>query len=217
MTELIAPRAPWERRLVLALLAAAVVASVVGNTMTPVLFRESPVGLLAVLSSYAQMALASARIDPVTFVIVAGTRRWIGDLIAFAGGRVLGGEVLAWYTRRSGRMLILPARLNERWWLARDAAVVLIPHVAVSALLGVAGMPWRRFAVLKLIGSVSTVVVMWYVAGVVHLPLSWAADFVEANAVMLTVVATLVGGAWWAWQRRTSSGSAQVSERVADQ
>ena len=217
MTDLIAPSAPWERRIVLALLAVTVVASVVGNAMTPVLFRESPVGLLAVLSSYTQMALASARVDPVTFVVVASARRWIGEMIAFAGGRVLGGEVLAWYTKRSGRMLVLPERLNERWWLARDAAVVLIPHVAVSALFGVAGMPWRRFAVLKLVGSVLTVVVMWHLAGVVHLPLSWAADFVEANAVGLTVLAAVVGGAWWVWQRRTSSGSAQVSEGSADQ
>ena len=216
MTDLIAPRAPWERRTVLALLAAAVVASIVGNTMTPVLFRESPVGLLAVLSSYAQMALASARVDPLTFVVVAGARRWIGDLIAFAGGRVLGSEVLAWYTKRSGRVLVLPERLNQRWWLARDAVVVLVPHVAISALLGVAGMPWRRFAVLKLVGSVLTVMVMWYVAGVVHLPLAWVADFVEANAVVLTVLAALAGGAWWMWQRRTSNGPAQVSEGGAD-
>lgn len=206
MTELIARRAPWERRTVLALLAISVVASVVGNTMTPVLFRQSPVTLLAVLSSYGQMALASARVDPVTFVVVASARRWVGELIAFAGGRVLGGEVLAWYTRRSGAAPKLPQRLNERWWLARDAVVVLVPHVALSALFGVAGMPWRRFAALKLVGSVLTVVAMWYIAGAVRLPLSVVADFVEANAVVLTVVAVAAGTTWWAWQRRASGG-----------
>ncbi len=193
---------PWQRRLVLILLGVSLCSGVIGNALTLVLLRESPVALLVVHASYPQLALASVRLDPVTFVAVAAVRRWLGEAVFFAAGRVIGTDVLAWYARRSGKPLRLPHRLNHRYALVRDAVVLLLPHPLVSAFFGVAGMPWTRFLVLKLVGSVLTVTAFWYAAG--FLPLEMAADFLEANAVAITVFGVVLALAWWRWQRRAN-------------
>jgi MYXO-CTERM domain-containing protein len=203
-----AARSAWSRRAVIALLAASFTAGAVGNALTPMLLRESPATLLTVHASYPQMGLASARLDPVTFVAVAAVRRWLGELVFFAGGRVLGGELLAWYAQRRGKSLALPHRLNHRYAVVRDAVVVLLPHPLVAAFFGAVGMPGLRYTALKLVGSVVTVLVLWRVAGVVRLPLSVAADFVEANAVAITALGLLGAGALWWWRRRTKRGGA---------
>jgi membrane protein DedA with SNARE-associated domain len=192
---------PRLRRAVLGLLGLSVAAGVVGNVFMPLLLRRSPVLLLAIQSSYAQMGLASSRLDPVTFIAVAALRRWIGEVVAFAGGRVLGTQVLDWYQRRGGRRWRPPEALHTTWAPARDLAVVLLPHPLLSAFLGTAGMPPRRFVVLKLLGSVLTVALFWSLAGVAAVPLTTAADFVEGNARRLTLVAAGVGVIWLAWQR----------------
>lgn len=200
----------WRRRMVLSLLVALLGAGAVGNALTPMLLRESPALLLAVHSSYPQMGLASVRLDPVLFVAVAGLRRWVGEMVAFATGRVFGAEALAWYAdRRGGRRPPLTDRLHGPWASLRDAAALLVPHPLVSAVLGAVRMPPLRFAVLKLVGTLLWVTAVWYVSAALdkRLPLSVIADFVEANAVLLTILAVLalVGG--WLWQRRDSVGT----------
>lgn len=196
-----ARRRPWQRRTVVALLAASLCAGVVGNALTLVLLRESPVALLVVHASYLQMGLASVRLDPVTFVAVAAVRRWLGEAVFFAAGRVIGTEVLAWYARRSGKSLRMPYRLNHRYALVRDAVVVVLPNPLLSAFFGVVGMPWVRYLVLKLVGSVLTVAALFYVTGFVQLPLEVAVDFLEANAVAITIIGAVAAFGWWWWQR----------------
>lgn len=195
-----------------ALLAASLCAGVVGNALTLVLLRESPVALLVVHASYPQLALASVRLDPVVFVAVAGVRRWLGEAVFFAGGRVIGTEVLAWHARRSGKPLRMPSRLNHRYALVRDAVVVLLPHPLLSAFFGVVGMPWLRYLALKLVGSVVTVAAFWYAAG--FLPLEIAADFLEANAVAITLIGLVAAFAWWRWQRRADPADAEGDASV---
>lgn len=203
MTAVSARPPAWQRRTVLILLGASLCAGVIGNALTLVLLRESPVALLVVHASYPQLALASVRLEPATFVAVAAVRRWLGEAVFFAAGRVIGTEVLAWYARRSGKPLRLPYRLNHRYALVRDAAVVLLPHPLLSAFFGVVGMPWARYLVLKLVGSVVTVAAFWFAAG--FLPLEVAADFLEANAVAITVFGLVLAFGWWRWQRRADT------------
>jgi membrane protein DedA with SNARE-associated domain len=190
------------RRAVIGLLGLSFAAGVVGNVFMPLLLRRSPVLLLAIQSSYAQMGLAAARLDPVTFVAVAALRRWLGEVLAFAGGRVLGTQILDWYQRRGGRAWRPPEALHTTWAPARDLAVVLLPHPLLSAFFGTAGMAPRRFVILKLIGSVVTVAAFWSLAGVASVPLTTAADFVEDNARRLTLAAAGLGVLWLTWQRR---------------
>jgi membrane protein DedA with SNARE-associated domain len=202
----------WQRGVVLALVAVSVTAAIAGNALTPVLLRTSPVALLAVLSSYAQMGLASARVDPVTLIAVAALRRWVGETIAYAAGRVFGGEALVWDQRRSGATLRFPERLNQRWWWLRDMVVVAVPHPLLSAFFGVTRMPPARFVLLKLAGSVLTVTAFWYATQVAALPLGRAADFVEANTLVLTVV---VAGAIGVWIMRSRRQGARRDRRQA--
>lgn len=204
----------WQRRTVLALLGASLCAGVIGNALTLVLLRESPVALLVVHASYPQLALASVRLEPATFVAVAAVRRWLGEAVFFAAGRVIGTEVLAWYARRSGKPLRLPYRLNHRYALVRDAAVVVLPHPLLSAFFGVVGMPWLRYLVLKLVGSIVTVAAFLYAAG--FLPLEMAADFLEANAVVITVFGLVLAFGWWRWQRRTNGAGPGQAEGDAN-
>lgn len=184
-----------------------VAATAAGHAFTPLLLRESPVLLLAVLSAYPQMGLASARVDPVTFVLVAGMRRWAGEVVAFAVGRVFGEQGVARFEQRTGRRYDITSFVNSRWWGVRDALVLLVPYVLLSAAVGAARMPPRRFLVLKLLGSLGSVTVIWYLAGAAASPLALVASFVERHAVALTaagVVAALI----WIAARRLTTGSA---------
>jgi membrane protein DedA with SNARE-associated domain len=196
-----AQSSPRLRRVVLVLLGLSVAAAVIGNALLPLLLRRSPTLLLAIQSSYAQMALASARIDPVAFVVVASLRRWLGEVIAFFGGRVLGADVLQWYQRRGGQTVRLPAGLAKRRSPLRDAIVVLVPHPLLGALFGIGGMPPVRFVLLKLLGSVLSVMVFWVAAGAASGPLTTAAAFLDANVAVLTAVG-IVGLGIWLWRRR---------------
>lgn len=198
---------PRLRRLALTAIGLSVVAAVLGSVFLPVLLRQSPALLLVVQSSYAQMGLASPRLDPVTFVAVAAGRRWLGEVIAFFGGRVLGADALRWYQRRGHPDLRLPTGLDGRTTMLRDAMVVLLPHPLLAALFGVAGMPAGRYVVLKLLGSVLTVLLFRTAFRAVGAPLSTAADFVTANVALLTAVG--VGtAAVLLWRRRRAGGDA---------
>ena len=187
--------------MVLAAIGVSVAAAVAGNALLPVLLARSPSLLLVVQSSYAQMGLASPRVDPVTFVAVAAIRRWLGEVVAFLGGRVLGADVLRWYQRRNQLDLRLPAALDGRNTVVRDLIVVALPHPLLSALFGMAGMSPRRFAALKLLGSVLTVLLFRAAAGAVDAPLTAAANFVDANVGLLTAAGVLTA-AVLLWRRR---------------
>lgn len=191
--------------MVVVALGLSVAAAVIGNAFLPLLLRRSPALLLAVQSSYAQMGLASPRMDPVTFVAVAALRRWVGEVIAFLAGRVLGADALRRYQRRAGGPVRLPAALAAPRSPLRDAAVVLLPHPLLAALLGAAGMPPVRYVVLKLVGSVLTVAAFRAAAGTVSTPLAAAGAFLDANVVVLTVVGAF-GVAVWLARRRGAVG-----------
>ncbi|MFO8074549.1 MAG: hypothetical protein R6T85_00310 [Egibacteraceae bacterium] len=184
-----------------ALVALSVAAAIVGNAFTPLLLRLSPELLLVVQASYAQMALATTRLDPVTIIAIAVLRRWAGEIVAFAAGRVLGPRALAWYARRGHDPLAALEGLDERWWRVRDLVIVVVPQPLLSAVFGVLGTPVRRFVVLKGVGTLWSVTAFVLLVGVVPLPLAAVADLVEANALLLTVLAA-VGLAGWAWRRR---------------
>lgn len=198
--------APWQRAAAVGLVVASVAASLIGSVFLPVLLRTSPAGLLAVLSSYPQMALARPRIDPVTFIAVASLRRWAGEVAAFTAGRVLGEDALRWFTRRSSTSVRMPEGVDTRWRLVRDAVVVVVPSPWVGALLGLSGIGWKRYALLKLIGSVASVAVIWWLAGAADGPLDTAAGAVEANALTLTGALALLAVVWlWAQRRNGRS------------
>ncbi len=206
MSTLTPPQASTRTQAVVgALVALSVAAAIVGNAFTPLLLRISPELLLVIQASYAQMALATTRLDPVTIIAIAVLRRWGGEVLAFTAGRVLGPRALAWYARRGHDPLAALEGIDERWWRVRDVVIVLLPQPLLSAVFGVVGTPVRRFLLLKALGTLWSVTAFVLVVRVVPLPLSAVADLVEANALLLTVVAGL-GLVGWLWWRRRAQG-----------
>ncbi len=206
MSTLTPPQASTRTQAVVgALVALSVAAAIVGNAFTPLLLRISPELLLVIQASYAQMALATTRLDPATIIAIAVLRRWGGEVLAFTAGRVLGPRALAWYARRGHDPLAALEGIDERWWRVRDVVIVLLPQPLLSAVFGVVGTPVRRFLLLKALGTLWSVTAFVLVVRVVPLPLSAVADLVEANALLLTVVAGL-GLVGWLWWRRRAQG-----------
>jgi membrane protein DedA with SNARE-associated domain len=192
------------RRLVIAALGASVAASLIGNAFLPALLRRSPELLLAVQSSYQQMALASPRIDPVTFVAIAATRRWLGEVVAFLGGRVLGPDVLRWLGRRRGAPVRLPRSLAAPRAPVRDLLTVLLPHPLLAAAFGAGGMRLRRYVLLKAVSSVLTVGLLWVALGAVVGPLERVGALLDANVGVLTVVGGVAAVLWLLRRRATA-------------
>lgn len=193
---------PWQVRAVGAALSLMVLATVVGTAFAPTLLRWSPVVLLIIQPAYAQMGLALSRVDPVVFVVVAASRRWLGEVVMFAAARVLGPEV----SKRLGRRPVrLPASWDERGWWARDLVAVAVSNPLVSAALGLTRMGWVRFVVLKAVGSVLWVLVVRWAFGRIGTTAEAATTFVESNARVLTVVTIAAVGLWWVVSRRRDS------------
>ncbi len=206
MSTLTPPQASTRTQAVVgALVALSVAAAIVGNAFTPLLLRISPELLLVIQASYAQMALATTRLDPATIIAIAVLRRWGGEVLAFTAGRVLGPRALAWYARRGHDPLAALEGIDERWWRVRDVVIVLLPQPLLSAVFGVVGTPVRRFLLLKALGTLWSVTAFVLVVRVVPLPLSAVADLVEANALLLTVVAGLGLVGWLWWRRRAQA------------
>lgn len=188
---------------VLLLLVLSLAAGIVGNAFLPALLRTSPKLLLVVQSSYAQMALATTRLDPVTLLVIAALRRWIGESLAFAAGRVLGPRALSHLRGLSSRPLRLP-RFEGRSWILRDVLIVVFPQPVLSAVFGILPTPTRRFLLLKLLGSFLTVAAYLAVLAAVPLPLAAVADVMEANVAVLSMFGVL-GVAGWLWWRHRSA------------
>lgn len=204
------------RAVVVALIGVSVALAVVGNALTPLLLRVAPVGLLALQASYPQMALTSGRIDPVVFVLVAGVRRWAGEVVAFLGARVLGPAVMARLGGRRAAGMRIPTAVRLGGPTGQALLALAVPHPFASVALGLTSMPVARFLVLKLIGSLASVVVIRWLAVAASSPLDALADAVGGNALPLTLVtATLVLGSLL-WRRRASSDAAPDAEDPRD-
>jgi membrane protein DedA with SNARE-associated domain len=175
----------------------------VARAFGPLLLRDAPLLLLALQPDNVQLLLVSGKVGLLPFVAVATARRFSGEMVYYLLGRWYGARALRLLTRWTGGGDRLLARLGRLPWWARDLAVLLLPHPPLLALAGMAGMPPRRYALTKLVGTLASVLVARLAADAAAGPLGTAAAWIEANAGRLTLVFVAVTAAalLLAWYR----------------
>lgn len=129
------------------------IAGLLGQAFAPTLLAYWPLGLLALSPLPRHMVLVAPVTDPVSFVLVAGIRRFISGTLGYQLGLEYGEQGYAFVEARSARAGKL-VRWVERA-VRRFGAPLLIAFASpgLCAIAGTTKMPGRLFYPCALLGQ----------------------------------------------------------------
>ena len=199
-----APPRKRSRLLVLALpLVAVFSTAALGNALAPSLLDRHPLGLLALNATTRHLVLTSTTVAVVPWVLVGLARRLLEDPFLYLMGRWYGDDAVAWVDRHLGGGRLL--RLAERRFATFGwPLVALFPGGAVCVLAGASGMGVVPFLALNVLGTLATLLLLRRFGEALSDPVDAVVDFSGRNALVLTVVTTLLTALWLVHQRRRS-------------
>lgn len=164
-----------------------------GSVLGPTLIANHPATLLAIDSRSRHLVLAVAvGISPWVYAVLATARLVFADPAFFILGRRHGDDLPAILQRRLPMVatsLPVAARLMSR---VGPLAVFLAPNAAISALAGMSGMRTRRFAAMNLLGTVTRLVILWWLAHRFEDTALAVASWTSSNRVILATLAAFV-------------------------
>lgn len=173
-----------------------------GVALAPQLLLKQPLLLIALSPLIRHLFLASPSIDFSSFFLVAVVRLFAPDPFVYLLGRRYGESAVRWLEQRSaltGRMARGLEALFLRAWVL---AVFVSPGFTVCTLAGAARIPFWRFALVNLMGTVAMVSVVRFAA---HAAKSWITAFVqiiEDHLATFTVVSVALAlGGYLVWRR----------------
>jgi membrane protein DedA with SNARE-associated domain len=178
-------------------------AGVIGTAVAPALLGRAPLLLVAMSPLFRHLALASPSIDTMPFVVVAVARLFATDPFLYAIGRQYGDEAIDWVELRSGRAGRIVRTVKRAFGRAALLVLFVSPGPLVCMLAGAAKMPFTRFVVINLTGTIAAVLLIRSFGVAFADALETVRAFIEANLVALTVSSvTLVTGSVLAKRRR---------------
>jgi hypothetical protein len=126
-------------------------------------FDGNPLGLLMLNSSNKYLLATSVLTEWLPFVSIALVRLLLPDPLFYLLGYVYRGKALNWARQVFPGMDPVFDQFESQGGATRrvlDVAVVVAPNNPVSLLAGVAAMPWRRFLVLNVVGTIGRIALM---------------------------------------------------------
>lgn len=172
---------------------ASVVSGYIGSVLGPTLIMKHPAALIAIDARSRHLVLAVAvGISPWVYAVLAATRLLITDPAFFLLGRRHGNELPVILRRRLPMVaasLPVATRLMGR---LGPLAVFLAPNAGISALAGASGMRARRFAATNLLGTVTRLVTLWWLAHRYQDTAMTVASWTSNNRVILAATAAFV-------------------------
>lgn len=165
------------------------IAGYVGAALHPTLAVENPVLLIILNPRNYHLALVAGQIAFSTFVVVAFLRLITLDPLLYLIGRWYGPAGRRWIERQvegSGRMVAFV----DRWfpkigWLF----VFIAPNLIISLLAGVTRMRPIVFATLNVTGTITRILLVWWLAERFEGPLDSVLDFFNRYQRPATFVA----------------------------
>lgn len=207
-----------DRRLIIlsAIIAAFYGLGMLGLALLPVLTRDQPLLLLLLNPTTTVLLLVSARIDPVTLVVLTVARRFLVHIVFFLLGWWYAEGAVRWMVGRGAeteQIMGLTERIFRRvGWLA----IVLWPGPLPSVLAGAGRMRWPMFVALDLVGSVASVLLTRYAASVAANPLALLLHFIDEHAEILTIIFASMVALWlasrWLWGRANRAADLPAGE-----
>jgi membrane protein DedA with SNARE-associated domain len=162
--------------------------SLVGVAASLYLTAHHPLLLIALSPLGRHLILVAPRVDPVSFLLVAITRRLIFYLACFHLGRALGPTALVWLEQRSSSAGRVVRWLEQLFQRASRLVVVLFPSPAVSTIAGSAGMRQMVFVPLALLGSVARLLILLQFADWLRAPIEVVLAFIDEYWIPGTVI-----------------------------
>ena len=126
-------------------------------------FADNPLGLLALNSSNKYLLATSVLTSWLPYTIVALVRLMLPDPLFYLLGYVYRGRALGWARQVFPGMDPLFDQFEHEGGSTRrllDVAVFIAPNNPVCLLAGVAAMPWRRFLLLSVSGTIGRIALM---------------------------------------------------------
>ena len=190
---------PWavhpKRRLVLLLIPIGIgtVMANIGGWFGPAILVDHPLLEMFLNPANRYLALASNRVDAVSYFAVGFIRLVLTDPVFYLFGLWYGDAALQWLRERStGSARLL--QTVERWFAkARWVIVFIAPNAIVCMLAGATKMRVLPFAVLDVAGTIGRLVLIRALADVFTGPLAAATRFIDRYQWWLLAVTIAIG------------------------
>ncbi len=192
----------WTLPVVGACIVALIIATNVGNIVWASWIETRPLGLLALNSSNKYLLGTSVSTDVVPFFAIAAVRLLLPDPLFWWLGKSYRDKALHWGRQVfPGMDPIFDQFEGDRTGFKKllHVLVVIMPNNPVCLLAGVAAIPFRRFIVLSLVGTIGRIAIMRGIGMVFEDQIEDVLDFVAKYQVWLTrgsIVAVLAYVAW---------------------
>jgi len=163
----------------------------VANAVFPALLSEHPLLLVALQPRFRYLVATANLIDPLTFYAVALTAKLVTDPLYFLLGDRYGDRAVRWIEHKMGAGEYV--LMVERWFKrARDPVVFLFPGALVCVLAGTTHMRLRRFALLNVGGTLTTLTFVQLVGDVLEGPIGAFIRFNERYMWWLTGISIVL-------------------------
>jgi membrane protein DedA with SNARE-associated domain len=175
-----------------------------GNALAPSLLDRHPLLLLALNATTRHLVLTSTSVSVVPWVAVGLLRRLLEDPFLYLLGRWYGDDAVDWVDRHlgGGRVLrLVQRRFRTLGW----PLVALFPGGAVCVLAGASGMGVLPFLALNVAGTLVTLLLLRRFGDALADPVDAVVDFSGRNALVLTVLTTVLTVTWLVRQRRRAA------------
>lgn len=196
--------------LLLVIPVATMLAGFVGTALAPKLLVENPALLIALDPRPTHLVLAAPSVPWAMFIAVGAIRWLVADPFFYVIGVERGPAALAWAERRSGnwgkKTIAFVRRMIDR---AALPIVFFASGPLVCLLIGMNGkMSARRFAVVNVVGTICTMVLIRLLGAHLADPIEVVTAFVREHVPQLTAATcALVGGGLLVRWRRTVAGA----------
>lgn len=155
----------------------------VADIVGPALITERPLLQIALNPRNRYLVLAAVQIAAVPFFVVAFVRLVLTDPLFYVLGRQYGDGALDWVERHTGGAGTIPTLVR---WFSKASHVILViaPSGYVCLLAGATGMGPRVFATLNVVGTISRLLLIWFLAAALE-------------DVLLDVISFVQRYQWW--------------------
>lgn len=166
-------------------------------------FDGNPYGLLMLNSSNKYLLATTVLTEWLPFASIALVRLLLPDPLFYLIGFVYRGRALNWARQVFPGMDPVFDQFQSQGGATRrvlDAAVVIAPNNPVSLLAGIAAMPWQRFLVLNVIGTIGRIAIMRTIGTIFSDQITDVLDLVARYQRWLTIGSLVLVGLYVAYQ-----------------
>lgn len=172
-----------------------------GAVFSPWLLAREPLWLVGISPVGRHMVVVAALTAMVPFVTVVFARRFLDGLVTFSIGRAYGDDATTFFIERAPKLagsVRLMERIVKR---VGPLALLLIPGVVSSLLVGSAGLSRRAYVGFASVGYLLSTYLIYRLGAAIAAWVNPLVDYVRAHVPELTLACLVIYGASIFWRR----------------